>query len=319
MPGGATIVGPLDNDAFDIIQSQDIRLVNLEIRGTFSSTGLGGGGVIITGASVARIVGCNIHDNQSVGVDADTGSIVLLRNTTIQNNTPNDGLDVIINSTADVFGTTIQNNGDSPNGGVGVFVTANSTVTFRQTNLVQNNANIGIQARNLSNVVLQGAGTTIQGHLTSGILIQTGSHLQVNSPGSVIQGNGAACPLDPTCGGIFARQDSTVSLRTGSISGNQGSGVSVEQGSNVQLSGATVSNNSGDGVHIQWISIGDFLSGNTITGNGRASVSCDRTSLALGDLSGFSHTRCEKEEEKENEGPKGLRHEDEDKEKDLDR
>jgi hypothetical protein len=302
---GAAIVGPLDTNAFDINLSQDITLVNLDISGTFSTTGNGGGGgVAITQASDVHIVGCNIHDNQSVGVDADTGSIVFLRRTTIQNNNPNDGLDLFDNSTARVINTKILNNGDSLNGGVGVFASRNSVVVFGgQANLVQNNANIGIQARNLSNVILGGGGTTIQGHLANGILIQTGSHLQVNSPGTLIQGNGTACPLDPTGGGVSATQDSTVTQDTGTISGNQGSGISVQQGSNVHLNGATVSNNTGDGVHIQWISIGSFDSGNTITGNGGASVFCDGRSLALGDLSAFANVRCG-----EFERPSGQQH-----------
>ncbi len=292
-PSGAAVVGPLDTDTFDISLSQDITLWSLNISGTFSTTGNGGGaGVSITEASDVHILGCNIHDNQAAGVNADTGSIVFLRQTTIQNNTPGDGLDVLDNSTARVINTKILNNGDPVAGTAGVFLSRNSVVVFGgQTNLVQNNANVGIHARNLSNVVLGGGGTTIQGHLTHGILIEEGSHLQVNSPGTLIQGNGTACPLDPTCGGIFATQDSTVSL-TGTISGNHGSGVSVQQGTNVQLNNATVSNNTGDGVHIQWISIGSFGSGNTITGNGGASVFCAGRSLALGNLSTFSNVRC---------------------------
>jgi Right handed beta helix region len=296
-PSGAAIVGPLDTDAVDISLSQDINLVNLDISGTFSNTGNGGGGgVVITEGSDVHISGCNVHDNQSVGVDADTGSIVFLRDTTIQNNTPNDGLDVFDNSTADVARTTIQNNGDSLNGGVGVFAGRNSVVVFRgATNLIQNNANTGIQARNLSNVVMAGSAPTIQGHLTNGIILQEGSHLQVNSQGALIQGNGSACPLDPTCGGIFATQNSTADLGSGTIiTGNHGSGVSVQQGANVQLRGVTISNNTGDGVHLKWISIANFVPGPaaTITGNGGASVFCDARSLALGNLSTFSKVRC---------------------------
>jgi parallel beta-helix repeat protein len=97
---------------------------------------------------------------------------------------------------------------------------------------------------------------------------------------------------------------------TGTVTGNQGSGISVEQGANVRLNGATVSNNTGDGVHLQWLSIGNFLPGNTITGNGGASVSCDRTSLALGNLSAFSKVRCG-EIEPEN----GPQHSDKEKER----
>lgn len=295
-PGGATIVGPLDTDAFDIFQSQEIVLHNLEIRGTFSTTGNGGGGgVVITDASLVRIVGCNIHDNQGVGVDADTGSILYLRDTIIQNNTPNDGLDVLGNANAFVGGTTIQNNGDSLNGGVGVFVTTSSVVFFNRTNFILNNADIGILISGLANVTLRGdptvGFTTVQGHNTNGIIVVKQSHLQINAP-AVIQGNGAACPLDPTCGGIFATANSTVHLRTGTVSGNQGSGISVQQGANLRLNGATISNNSGDGIHIQWISIGDFLPGNTITANGGKSVFCDTTSLAVGDLSTFPNVGC---------------------------
>jgi parallel beta helix pectate lyase-like protein len=285
--GGASIVGP-GSDAFDILLSQDINLENLDI----STTGFGGG-VNISDASEVHIIGCNIHDNQSVGVNADTGSTVFLRNTIIQNNTPNDGLDVFDNSKAQLNGSTVQNNGDPVAGTVGVFVARNSVVVFGgQTNLVQNNANVGIQARNLSNVIFGGA-VTIQGHLTNGIILQEGSHLQATHPGTLIEANGSACPLDPTCGGVFATQNSTVDLG-GTITNNQGSGVSAQQGANVQLSKVTVSNNTGDGVHIQWISIGSFLSGtgNTITGNGGKSVFCDTTSLAVGDLSGFSDISC---------------------------
>jgi parallel beta-helix repeat protein len=93
-------------------------------------------------------------------------------------------------------------------------------------------------------------------------------------------------------GGILATQDSHVDLVKAIVSGNQGFGISVQQGSNVRLGGATVSNNTGDGVHIQWLSIGNFLSGNTITGNGGASVFCAGRSLALGNLSTLSNVRC---------------------------
>ena len=296
-PSGASVVGPLDTDTFDISLSQDIHLVNLDISGTFSTTGNGGGaGVSIGGASGVQILGCNIHDNQAAGVVANT-SMVSLQGTTIQYNTPNDGLELNGNSQGSVTGSIFQYNGSltgSTNGGhsEGIFAGGNSQVGFfGRGSLVQYNAERGIAATGLSQVLLGGRGTIIQGNGTKGILVIEGSHLQVNSPGTVIQDNGGACPLDPTCGGIFAAQDSTVSL-TGTISGNHGSGVSVAQGSNVGLHGATVTNNTGDGVHIQWLSIGDFGSVNTITGNGGASIFCTGRSFALGNLSTFSNVRC---------------------------
>ena len=308
--GGAKIVGPQDSDTFDIVRSQNITLQNLEIAGVPGSTpGGGGGGVGIGEASDVYITGCNIHDNEGGGVSVSTNSTLFLGNTNIHNNNPNDGLALFDNSTAYVSGSTIQNNGGPGGlalngGGGGVFVTRNSVAVFRQTNLIQNNADIGIQARLLSTVVFatSGAGITIQGHNLDGILVQQGGHLQVNGP-ALIQGNGGGCPPQApiACGGIFGTGNATVEFNGfGTISGNHGAGIFVEQGTNLHLGGGvTVSNNSGDGVHIERISIGDFTaipgngnSNNTITGNGGASVFCDARSLVIGNLTGLSNVKC---------------------------
>ena len=133
--------------------------------------------------------------------------------------------------------------------------------------------------------------TTIQGHNWNGISLKSGSHLQIRGPAHIRE-NGILCPhdtallvsLSQACGGISAADNSTLDLRGGTVSDNQGAGISVRQATTVGLIGATVSNNSGDGVHIQWISIGNFGPDNTITGNGGASVSCDERSLAIGNL-----------------------------------
>ena len=291
--GGANVVEPTDLDAFDISQSQVITLENLDI----SSTGPDAAGVSIFEASDVHIVGCNIHNNQSVGVQVATSSVLDLQGTTIQYNTPFDGMDVYDNSTVNVRGSTIQYNGSLGTGGTaGVFASRNSVIVFGgQPNFIQYNADLGIEVRNLTNLILGGMGTSIQGNGTNGISVETGSHLQFSGRrNNFIQGNGTACPLDPTCGGIFATQNSTLSLGTATISGNQGSGVSARMGATVGTNGATISNNTGDGVHIEWDSIGSFLSapGPTITGNGGKSVFCDTTSLAVGDLSGITNIGC---------------------------
>ena len=309
-PGGASIVGPLDFDAIDIANSYDISLVNLDIGGTFSNTGNGGGGGVNVSGSIGVVIrGCTIHDNQAVGVTV-TNSMVLIRDTNIQNNIPLDGLDVI-GSTATLLRTTIQNNGspggllegESPtNGGSGVFIARNSLVDFRQSNLVQNNADAGIIARLGSTLVFDGptsTATTIRGHNLVGIFIAAGGHLQVNSP-IIVQGNGGgACPPDTSCGAIVGTETSTLHLGAGTITGNRGDGISVEQGTDVRLGGATISNNTGDGVRIRRFSIGDFSipgrGNNTITGNGGASIFCDGRSLAIGNLSGFSNVKCGQE------------------------
>ena len=313
--GGAKIIGPQDSDAFDIVGSQFIRLVNLEIAGVPGSTpGSAGTGVFINQASNVHINGCDIHDNQGSGVFATRGSLIILLNTNIHNNNPFDGLDVFSNSIADVLGSTIQNNGSpgvlnlgnpaSATGGVGVFVQGNSFALFRENNLIQSNADAGIVVSSLSTVKFGAPlspGTTIQGHNIDGIVVTQGGHLRMNGP-ALIQGNGAGCSPDTpiSCGGIVGTANATLELQSGTISGNHGAGVSLEQGTNLHLNGATISNNSGDGIHLRWISIADFrdfgFGANTITGNGGASVFCDARSLAIGDLQGFSKVQCREKE-----------------------
>jgi parallel beta helix pectate lyase-like protein len=303
-PGGAKIVQPQDFDTFDIARSQNIILNGLEIVGVPGSVlGGGGSGVAITEASDVRILGCDIHDNDGDGVFANRNSVLILRQTTIHNNNPGDGLGVT-DSDADLLGVTIQDNGSACTvllncqaSGGGAFLN-HAFALFRQNNLVQDNADEGIGAVNGSSLIFRGGPTTIRKHNWNGISLKHSS-LVMNSP-VLIRENGTACPpdtallvsLSQACGGISAADNSTLDLRAGTITDNAGAGISATQGTTAGLIGATVSNNSGDGVHIQWISIGNFGPGNSITGNGGASVFCSGRSLALGDLSAFSKVRC---------------------------
>jgi hypothetical protein len=244
--------------------------------------------------SQANILSCNVHDNPDGGVSADSSSQVALNNTTLQNSSNGDGLDVSNDSTADMVSTTIQNNA-----GVGISVFNRSGIVIRRQNLIQNNAGgIGIDAVDSSKVQMQTANqalfTTIQGHGVNGIQIGDQTMLRMSGGPHAIQGNGSACPTDPTCGGILAVRNATLRLLSGNISSNQGSGIAVEQLADLGLDSVTVSNNAGDGVHIRRISVGQFgsVAPNTITGNGGASVFCDTTSLVVGDLSTFSKISC---------------------------
>ena len=288
-PGEATIVGLQDNDTFDIGLSQDITLQNLEIRGnTASSLGLG---VNIFTNSQVNIFACNIHDSPDGGVSADSDSGVALHNAVLQNSSNGDGLDLSNSSSADMVSTTIQNNA-----GFGITV-SHSSIVIRRQNTIQNNAGgIGIFALDVSKVQIQTGDpalfTSIQGHNTNGIQMGDQTMLRMQGGPHAIQGNGSACPTDPTCGGIFALRNSTLRLGRANISGNLGSGISVEQLVDFGLNNTIISNNTGDGVHIRRISVGQFLSGNTVTSNGGASVSCDTTSEVVGDLSTFSNIDC---------------------------
>jgi hypothetical protein len=287
-PGGATIVGLPDNDTFDIGLSQNITLQNLEIRGNpGSSIGLG---VNIFTNSQVNILACNIHDSPDGGVQAEGGSAVALNNTTLQNSSNGDGL-ALGNSIANMVSTTIQNNA-----GVGISV-FHSSITIHQQNSIQNNAGgWGIYALDGSEVFLQttvpALFTTIQGHGQNGIVVGDQTVLRMQGGPHAIQGNGSGCPADPTCGGIYAIRNSTLRTTSGNISGNQGSGIIVEQLASFGLANTTISNNTASGVLIRRVSTGQFLAGNTVTGNGGASVTCDTTSEVVGDLSTFSNIDC---------------------------
>ena len=224
-------------------------------------------------------------------------SVLVLQGSTIENNVPGDGLDVVTNSTADVTGTTIQNNGSAGVGnafGQGVFI-RDSFVRFADS-LIQNNADFGIGAVR-SSLSFNGSNNTIRGHNINGIFVKLRSNLEMGP--ALIQGNGKGCPADTAllvsvsqaCGGISVA-DSTAAMRFVTISGNYGAGISVQEGAHLSLIGATVANNSGDGVHIQWISIGNFGSANSITGNVGASVFCDSRSLVIGNLEGLTNVKC---------------------------
>lgn len=303
-PGAATVdaTGTPSGDAFDVAQSRDILLKNLDIRPDPQI----GGGVFLSSHSQVIVSGCTIHDG-AYGVYVAQGSEVAIRNSTIHNNI-NDALDVFDNSSADVVGSTLQANG------FGVDIQNHSSVVVHGQNFILNNGDIGFQVVDLSRLFINTGDpakfSTIQGHNVNGFLLARQSVLVMNGP-HVIQGNGSSACASPTdCGGIAAIRNSTVRLTNTTISGNQGPGISVSQGIDVALLGTTITNNSGDGVRLAHISIGDFqsLSGysnNIIAGNGGASVFCDKTSLAIGDLSGFHKPDCKNIEQSDGHGHHG--------------
>jgi len=287
-PGVAKVDG-----AVDVEQSWGITLVNMDIRG---DPQISAGGVVPYSHSQVTIQGCNIHDGGN-GVYVD-GSEVVIRNSTIQNNMW-DALDVVNYSSADVGGSTLQANGS------GVFIDNHASVLFRGRNSILNNGSYGFFVRDLSRLYFTSGDpanfSTIQGHNIDGITLNKQSVLEMDGGAHLIQGNGSSCsPPEQDCGGIFAIRNSTIRINGANISGNHGSGISVYQGIDVALSSSTISNNSGDGVHLAQISIGDFnfmslpgYNDNIITGNGGASVFCDKTSLAVGDLSRIHKKKCE--------------------------
>jgi hypothetical protein len=228
-------------------------------------------------------------------VAADGNSAVGISNSLIQNN--GDGVDVTTNSTGNIADSTIQNNVFE-----GVFVNDRSSVLFRRQNSIAGNGDTGIFVLDLSRAVFNQRvvgstvqATTIENNVFAGMVVAAQSLVRMGGQHKV-RTNG--CNNNPSCsenivGGIFLLRNSTFRGSGGlEISNNIGPGLAAEQGVDVGLNDTKFNNNSGDGLQIRRISIGDLLSGNTFSGNGGASVSCDSTSLVVGDLTGITNISC---------------------------
>lgn len=255
-PGGqmATIepTGPGTVAVF-VSQSRDVVLRQL----VFHSPDVDGAGAFIQDHSQVRIIGCVIENNPGGGVFVTNESFLRIRGTTIQNN-----------------------------GFFGALVQSHSEGVFQGGNTIANNGDIGVQVFDVSRGNFSG-GTTITGHAFSGIIVATGSLVR-GAP--TIQNNG--CTGDPQCSGLIAIRNSTIRFTGGTISNNQGPGIRAEQLINVGLNNVTFSNNTGVGVQLLRMSVGDFLFANTFSGNGAGSISCDTTSLAVGDMTGVTDINC---------------------------
>jgi hypothetical protein len=285
--GAATIVPLAGNDAFDVNRSRDVRFRFLNINGASAASA----GITAIDAAEVIVDTCTVSDHVDIGVYVDANSRLTIRSSVIQRN--GDGVDVLGNSTAAISNSTIQNNAFE-----GVFAQDRSGVGFSGNNSISGNGDLGVFLLDLSRATFGGRATptvlatTIENNAFGGMVAGTQSLVRMNGPHKV-RGNGAGCGTDPTCAGVYLLRNSTFRGSGGlEISNNTGSGMQVEQGVDVGLTDTTFNNNTGDGLQIKRISIGNLISGNTFSGNGGASFSCDSTSLVSGDVSGITHSSC---------------------------
>ncbi len=141
---------------------------------------------------------------------------------------------------------------------------------------------MGVILFDLSRAAL-GGGTTVENNVNAGVVVAAQSLFRAGP--SKIKNNGAGCLPGNICGGLIAIRNSTVRLNGTEVSGNTGNGIELEQGIDLGINNSTIANNSGIGVNILRISIGDFILGNTFSGNGGGAIACDDTSLITGDVS----------------------------------
>ena len=144
--------------------------------------------------------------------------------------------------------------------------------------------------------------TTIKGHSGPGVNVVRSSGATFNGP-HLIRGNGSTSAALRS--GIRV-EHSNVTLNGTTVSGNTGPGIVAEESSTVNvLAGAVIRNNTEDGVRLEIQSNGGLFQPISIFGNGEASVSCDRSSLAFGDFTGIRNVNCGQLESTESGATKG--------------
>ena len=127
--------------------------------------------------------------------------------------------------------------------------------------LIEGHARSGVEAKSNSQVTIQGLSRVLANGTpgipgSSGVSVTGGSHLLV-APSKL----GDEFPAE--------------------FSDNNGSGISADFNSTVQVTGAIISNNTDEGVRVELMSLADLRGDNTYFGNGRASVSCDDSSMVV--------------------------------------
>ena len=294
--GGATVVALPNNDGFDVSRSRDIHFRNLAVSGDSSTTG---DGILVFGASEVFLDACTISGFLDAGLSINEDSFATVRGSVFQNN-PGDGVDVVTGSTAAISDSTIRNNDF-----VGVVALDRSSVSFARQNLISGNGDTGIIVQDLSRATFNQRllptlqVTTVENNRFLGVLAAVQSIVRMNGQHKV-RNNG--CNNSPDCtlnltGGVYLLRNSTMRGFGGlEISGNTGPGVTADQGIDAAFNDTKFANNTGDGLKILHISNGSLISGNTFSGNGGASFSCDATSLVSGDVSGISKSDCKQVE-----------------------
>lgn len=293
-------------DVITIQGSTGIFLGNLDISG-------GNRGIVIFRNSEVTIEGSSVFGDLNAGIRMDGHSSLFLTGN-IHNNggTGVNMFDSLI---------TVVNSQFSGNGGTGVFLTRSrgffqgatvsnnsqgisfingSSGQFTAPNLIQNNTSIGMSVGEGSSVRMLGLLTNppqvnvIEGNPFIGLNIFSGQVVMFN--GNIIRNNGAGG--DPFNAGIRV-DDNGALLTEGSgdiqVTGNTGPGVDATLGGDVDLTGTVITNNTGDGIRgLGHVHIGFFPPNtNSVSGNGGASISCDASSVFVGDRTGIKDVRCE--------------------------
>jgi hypothetical protein len=200
------------------------------------------------------------------------------------------GIQVYDASEVDIFDCTIENNS-----GNGLNLSGNSTVFFvgwdyPHLSAIRNNSGDGVLVYDASEFLSWD--TTIEGNGDGGLRLSLGGTAWLNGA-TVIRNNGTAG--EPDSAGIYLGGGSTFLARRGGneITDNFGPGILADVNSTVTVENGRIENNTGDGVRVMHMSVAKFGPGNTMAGNEDASIYCDSTSMAFGDLADIDGIECD--------------------------
>jgi hypothetical protein len=155
---------------------------------------------------------------------------------------------------------------------------------------IRNNGGYGVSVLDASEILAWEA--TIEGNDRGGLFLRFGGTAGLHGA-MLIRNNGTAG--EPDSAGIHLGGGATLLVRHegNEIANNFGPGILADVNSTVSVADGRIENNTGDGVRVLHMSVAKFGPGNTLAGNGEASIYCDSTSMAFGDLADIDGIECD--------------------------
>jgi hypothetical protein len=198
------------------------------------------------------------------------------------------GIAVFDGSEVDIEDCTIENNS-----GNGLQLSGNSMAYFYGWDppSIRNNGGYGVFVEDASEIAVWW-GPIIEGNDRGGLSLPFAGTAWLTGP-LLIRNNGTAG--EPNSAGIYLGVGSTLSTygEVIFISNNFGPGILADVNSTVSVADSRIENNTGDGLRVLHMSVAQLRSGITLAGNGDASIYCDSTSMAFGDLAGIDGIECD--------------------------
>lgn len=273
-----------------------------------------------------------ITGNQGPGILGGNDSIILLNGDTIIESNAGNAVNINAGSRMNMFSrltqSILRNNGFGINAGDGSTVALNGNILIQNNGSggvqVGAGSNLFINQAGLPGGGV--VGVVIEGHNTLGINIVRESSANIN--GAIeIRSNGFGSPQPEIAGGIrlvggalsmtngatvsgnnargiLAHGNGQIFLFASKVINNTGPGIAADLGIMLEIGPQTlasmptppppvdISGNSAEGVRLTGLSATRIYQTPTMTGNGGASISCDKSSWLLGNLTGLGNVKC---------------------------